>query len=238
MTLTMASSLLESRCASMFRCLNHSFPSQSLQREQRRSVTKMVRVILKEDMPNGKGYAGDVVKVKAGYARNLLIPRKVALYAVPANFERLGMKDPDAETVEEKRARLQQEEEAEAEGGEDMKAAEKLRYYLRNKVLKIWRNVDANTGQVHPGYVTAKNVRDKLGRQLKIDLEDHELVHLKDSPTSTTEELTDEALDKLIEDIPTQERCPVKIKQLGEFVAKLSLAGGYTVPLKFVVLKR
>mmetsp|Transcript_701 Transcript_701/g.918 ORF Transcript_701/g.918 Transcript_701/m.918 type:complete len:236 (-) Transcript_701:1577-2284(-) len=235
MTLTVASSLLESRCASIFRYANSSFSPQTL---QRRSIQKMVRVILKEDMPNGKGYAGDVVKVKAGYARNLLIPRKIALYAIPDNFERLGIKDPDAETVEEKRARLLQEANDEEEGGEEKKAADKLRYYLRNKVLKIWRNVDDNTGQVHPGFVTAWNVRDKLGRQLKIDLEDHELVHINDAPMPSMEDMSDEALDKVLEDIPTDKKCPVKIKQLGDFIAKISLAGGYSVPLKFVVLKR
>ena len=99
-----------------------------------------VRIILKEDLPdhNNSGEpataaAGEVIHVKAGYARNYLIPQKIALYATPANFERLGMKDPDLETPEEKRLRL--ERELRDESDEDLKAANLLRHYLRNKVV-------------------------------------------------------------------------------------------------------
>ncbi|MGB3552656.1 MAG: bL9 family ribosomal protein, partial [Candidatus Binatus sp.] len=37
-----------------------------------------VQVILNEDLPN-LGRTGDVVKVRAGYARNYLLPRKLAV---------------------------------------------------------------------------------------------------------------------------------------------------------------
>ena len=43
-----------------------------------------IAVILLEDIVN-KGTAGDIVKVKRGYARNLLVPRKKAAYATPEN---------------------------------------------------------------------------------------------------------------------------------------------------------
>ena len=93
-----------------------------------------VRIILIEDLPNGKNYKGEVLHVKAGYARNHLIPTKVALYATQQNFLKLDMKDPDSETLEEKTARLAQEA-VKAKGGEDLKAADILRHYLRNKVV-------------------------------------------------------------------------------------------------------
>lgn len=210
----------------------------TFQTSQRRTITKMVRVILKEDMPNGKNYAGEVVNVKAGYARNLLIPRKIALYAVPSNFERMGMKDPGVETAEEKRARMEQEKLAEEDGGGAKKEADILRNYLRNKVLTIWRKIDPNTDQMHPGRVTAGNVREKLGIQLKIDLGEDELVHLRETPVVGHDELGDEEVDKIINEITTEEACTVSIRQLGIFVAKISLAGGYVVPLKVSVLKR
>src|SRR5882724_11789780 len=44
-----------------------------------------VQVILNEDLPN-LGRTGDVVKVRAGYARNYLLPRKLALEADPKNL--------------------------------------------------------------------------------------------------------------------------------------------------------
>ena len=96
-----------------------------------------VRIILKEDLPDGRGYSGDVMTVKAGYARNYLVPKKMALYATPENFERLGVTDPEAETIEEKRARLAAEAAAEEdeEAAADLRAADLLKHYLRNKVV-------------------------------------------------------------------------------------------------------
>lgn len=44
-----------------------------------------VQVILSEDVPN-LGHPGDVVKVRAGYARNYLLPRKLAVEANPRNL--------------------------------------------------------------------------------------------------------------------------------------------------------
>jgi len=47
-----------------------------------------MKVILKEDMSN-LGTAGDVVEVKAGYARNYLIPQGLAYMASAANVRRI-----------------------------------------------------------------------------------------------------------------------------------------------------
>jgi large subunit ribosomal protein L9 len=97
-----------------------------------------VRIILLSDLPNGKGYAGDVVHVAAGYARNYLIPKKMALYAIPANFERLGKVDPDGATVEERRARRKERASMEEEEtSEELKAADLLTRYLRNKMVSL-----------------------------------------------------------------------------------------------------
>jgi large subunit ribosomal protein L9 len=47
-----------------------------------------MKVILKEDMSN-LGVAGDVVDVKAGYARNYLLPQGLAYMASAANVRRI-----------------------------------------------------------------------------------------------------------------------------------------------------
>ena len=47
-----------------------------------------MKVILKEEMSN-LGAAGDVVDVKAGYARNYLLPQGLAYLASPGNIRRL-----------------------------------------------------------------------------------------------------------------------------------------------------
>ena len=44
-----------------------------------------VQVILREDVPN-LGSTGDVVRVRAGYARNYLLPRKLAVEASSRNL--------------------------------------------------------------------------------------------------------------------------------------------------------
>lgn len=230
-----------------------SFP---VLQSQKRSMGHTVRIIMTEDMPNGKAYKGEVVRVKAGHARNYLIPGKMALYATPANFDRLGMTDPDVvvETEEERRERLLAEAAAEEEGGEELRAADVLRHYLRNKVLKIWRNVDPTTNSVHPGMVDHKAVRSKLSKQLKIDLDRDEKVTLRATPVASHLELTDDDVETMLAEMggpppgdggeegddeeEDKEECRVRIRELGEYVAKLSLRGGHSVPLKFVVLKR
>ena len=85
--------------------------------------------------------------------------------------------------------------------------------------------------------VDEKAVRAKLSRQLKIDLESHEKVHLRPVPI-VDQDVTAEELDEVLKEIETEEKCKVQIRALGTYVAKISLAGGYTVPLKVEVLKR
>ena len=222
---------------------------------QQRRRGHTVRIILADDLPGGRGYRGDVEEVRAGYARNYLVPKKLALYATPQNFERLGIADPDAETLQEKREREAAERAAEEdeEAAADLRAADLLRSYLSNKVLRIWRNVDPSTGAVHPGSVDRDHVRAKLSSQLRIDLGDHETVQLRAEPVVGHAELDQEGeagMDKLMEEIgspdggggsgsgDTDADGGAKIRQLGEFIAKITLRGDHVVPLKFAVLKR
>ena len=105
------------------------------------------------------------------------------------------------------------------------------------KQLKIWRNVDPSTGAVHPGLVNAQNVRAKLSRQLRIDLEDHEVVQLRAKPLELGHaELEEEDVDKIMEEIGSgdgaaeaeaaegeeEAKCKVEIRQLGELMAKIN----------------
>jgi len=210
-----------------------------------------VRVIYTKDLPNGKGYAGEVRTVRAGYARNHLVPLKKALYATPNNFERVGIADPDELSQEEERRA--KEVGVMEQDSEDTKAADFLKYYLRNKTLKIWRNVESNVDRsssgvdgvpIHPGVVDATVVRDKLSKQLKIDLEDHEHVQLNGEAISHSLfdedipliEKTLNAMQKL--KVEEGEKCNVKIKTIGEYLCKLHLKGNQTVGLRVAVKKR
>lgn len=105
----------------------------------RRSMGHTVRIIVTQDVSDGKLYQGDIANVKAGYARNFLIPQKKAIYATRQNFLKLNMKDPELETAEERRLRM--EREMKAGDDKDLKAADILRSYLRSKTVSflLWR---------------------------------------------------------------------------------------------------
>ena len=94
--------------------------------------------------------SGDVMTVKAGYARNFLVPQKLAAYATPSNFQRLHIADPEAETLEEKRARMAAEAAAEEdeEAAANLRAADLLKHYLRNKVVSLLFCVQSKTRSI------------------------------------------------------------------------------------------
>ena len=105
--------------------------------------------------------------------------------------------------------------------------------------LKIWRNVDPMTEIMQPGMVDAQAVRKKLSKQLRIDLEPHEKIHLRAEPvlhSELTEQVTEEMLKTEFDnaDVP----CMAHVKELGEYLARISLKGGYMLPLKVEILKR
>ena len=182
-----------------------------------RRLAHTVRVIAIQDIPQ-KAQVGQLTAVKAGYARNYLIPEKYAVYATPDNMKKYNISD------EPEQQRAQQVNDPEKQ------AAETLQYYLRNKVLKIWRHVDPVTESVAPGLVNARNVKSKLSKQLKIDVEPHEKIHL--SAISSTELPPDDSFGSAEED------CKSEIRQLGSYWARITLGGGHAVYVRTLVLKR
>jgi len=72
-----------------------------------------MEVILGKDVPQ-VGRIGDVIKVKEGFARNYLLPRKLAYMATPSNLKRIA----------QQRAKLEAERARELEAAQAL--AEKL----------------------------------------------------------------------------------------------------------------
>lgn len=190
-----------------------------------------VRIILKKDLPP-KGYASDTIEVRAGFARNKLIPTKHAVYATPENYEKLGMVDPEILKVKKKKETVKLSEEEVA----DKNAAYVLRTYLRDKVLEMKRNA-LEDGTTHPGMVDAAALREKLSKQLMIDLEEHEKITIDDLPVKFSElKIEDDDLPLIpLDDV---EKCTVELKKLGEYIATIHLSGGFQIPLKFHIIKR
>ena len=93
---------------------------------------------------------------------------------------------------------------------------------------------------MNPGMVDAVAVRKKLSKQLRIDLEPHEKVHLRAEPVLHSE-LTEEVMEEMLKtefDDSSDTRCTTQVKELGEYLARISLRGGFMVPLKVEVGKR
>lgn len=105
-----------------------------------------MEVILRETMPS-LGRAGDLVKVKDGYARNYLIPRGLAYLATAGNKRRV-----EAEAV--KRAQRVVSEQADAEI-----LAGKLRDLSLEFVVK------AGEGDKLFGSITSADIADKLAQR-------------------------------------------------------------------------
>lgn len=189
---------------------------KSTARSLERRWAHSVRVIALQDIPQ-RAQSGQIATVKAGYARNFLIPQKHAVYATRENIVKYN-------------ATEETEEKPEAVKDPDRQEADRLQYYMRNKVLKIWRQADPVTDLLSVGVVDARQVRKKLSKQLLIDLEPHENIHLSGSPSV---ELPDDTTFGNFD-----EPCKTEIRQLGDYWARISLKGGYSIPFRFQVLKR
>lgn len=104
----------------------------------------------------------------------------------------------------------------------------------------MWRVVDPNSvDTLHPGYVTACNVKHKLSKQLRIDLDANEPLHIFSEEPMVIDEVNDDKLQTMVDEFqPGEFSCEIKLRRLGTYLAKISLEGGYSVPLKFVIQPR
>ena len=84
--------------------------------------------------------------------------------------------------------------------------------------------------------VDKKALKAKLSKQLKIDLEKHEELHLNAEPIDP-DDVTPEGLLEMVENMEVSEPCSLQIQRLGHYVARISLSGGYAVPLRFVIVE-
>ena len=114
-----------------------------------------MEVILRETIET-LGRAGQIVKVANGYARNYLLPRKLAYPATPGNIK----------VIEFERQSLLRKESVQQGDAEKLKEMiEKVEQYLRAGVRYVWL-VDPNTRtvQIHrwDGTVTKLHENDDI----------------------------------------------------------------------------
>lgn len=109
-------------------------------------MASQLKVILNEDVPN-LGSVGDVVVVAAGYGRNYLIPRNLALPATSRNVKQLGH---TRRLIEAKRSRA-------------MKSAGSLAKKLEDVSVTIARAVGEEDRLF--GSVTSRDIEDALSAE-------------------------------------------------------------------------
>lgn len=116
-----------------------------------------MKVILQQDV-RGQGKKGQMIEVAEGYARNFLLPRKLA---VPATTDAVNTMKLREKAKKAEDARLKAEAEAMVE-------------QLKNSPVKVKARAGAN-GKLF-GAVTSKEVSDALSTQFGIELAKQKIV--------------------------------------------------------------
>ena len=116
-----------------------------------------MKVILLQDV-KGQGKKGQLIEASDGYARNFLLPRKLAVAATAENLNTMK----------------QQEKAKKAQEAAEKAEAEALSEKLKTSVVKL--TAKAGTGGRLFGAVTSKEISDGLKAQFNIDIPKQKLV--------------------------------------------------------------
>jgi len=120
-----------------------------------------MKVILQEDV-KGKGKRGELVNVADGYARNYLLPRKLAVAATPENMTIMKRQ-------EKERARKYEADKAIA-----VETVSKLEGIL----VKITARGGEDSGKLF-GSITSKEIAEELLKQHGIEVEKNKIIQDK-----------------------------------------------------------
>ena len=121
-----------------------------------------MKVILQEDI-KGKGKKGELVNVSDGYARNFLLPRKLAIHATPENLTVMKQQE---------KARLKKIEADKAKANEIVSK-------LEGVLVKITARSGGDGGKLF-GSITTKEISEELQKQYDVEIEKHKIV--QDTP--------------------------------------------------------
>ena len=110
-----------------------------------------MKVILQQDV-KGQGKKGQMVEISDGYARNFLLPRKLAVPATAENINTMKMQE---------KAKKAQEAAEKAE-------AEAIALRLKDLIVRIQAKA-GNGGRLF-GSVTSKEISDALAQQFSINI--------------------------------------------------------------------
>jgi len=117
----------------------------------------LTELILTENVP-GLGAEADLVKVRRGYARNYLLPRKMAYEVTPATLRQLN-------TLKQKRAEREARE---------LNDAQELARRI-GKARFVFTLETGETGKAF-GSVTAHDIVNRLKNEVGVDIDRHKIV--------------------------------------------------------------
>ena len=116
-----------------------------------------MKVILLQDI-RGKGKKGQMIEVSDGYARNYMLPRKIAVEATPDNINTMRMND---------KALLERQTKERAEAVRIMNEMKEVTLTLRVK--------GGGAGRLF-GSVTTQEISEALKEQMNIDVDKRKIV--------------------------------------------------------------
>ena len=116
-----------------------------------------MKVILQQDVI-GKGKKGQMIEVSDGYARNYMLPRKIAVEATPDNINTMRMND---------KALLERQTKERAEAVRIMNEMKEVTLTLRVK--------GGGAGRLF-GSVTTQEISEALKEQMNIDVDKRKIV--------------------------------------------------------------
>jgi len=116
-----------------------------------------MKVILQQDV-RGQGKKGELINVSDGYARNFLLPRKLAVEATQDAINSIKIRDE----AEKRRLAIEKD------------AAEKLGRKLAGMTVKITAKAGAN-GKLF-GAITSKEIAEKLKEQHSVEIDPKKIV--------------------------------------------------------------
>ncbi|MDR0930590.1 MAG: 50S ribosomal protein L9 [Clostridiales bacterium] len=130
-----------------------------------------MKVILQADV-KGSGKAGDIVNVSDGYAKNSLLPKKLAVEATATNLNLLKAKKESAE----------HKKQVELENAQAL--ADKL------KDINITFNVKCGASGKLFGSITSKDIASALTTQHGLQIDKHQIATNHELKTSGTHTIT------------------------------------------------
>lgn len=116
-----------------------------------------MKVILLQDVKS-LGKKGEVVNVSDGYARNMILPKKLGVEATGKNLNDLKLQNKHAEKV----------------AAENLAAAKQLAEDLKDKIVEV--KIKAGEGGRTFGSVSTKEIAAAVKDQLNLDLDKKKMV--------------------------------------------------------------